>query len=162
MILGMGSANKAVAILITILVVVGSIWHVANLKADLATAQANNEKLEQGIQAQQELIAKMQEDIQTIQNINSELQAQNEKQRQDVQNLSSKFNSGNRDFGAFAAAKPGLVEKLVNKGTVNAMRCIELASGSPLTEQEKNAKTPSEANRECPSLIDTDFKPILN
>jgi hypothetical protein len=100
--------------------------------------------------------------MQAIQDINKELQVQNEKQRQDEQNLSNKFNSGNRHVGAFASAKPGVVEKLVNKGTVNALRCIELASGSPLTEKELSAKTPSEANRECPSLIDTDFKPILN
>jgi len=33
------------------------------------------------------------------------------------------------------------------------MRCIELASGAPLNEKEKNAKTPTEANRECPALI---------
>jgi hypothetical protein len=34
---------------------------------------------------------------------------------------------------------------------------MELASGSPLNEAEKAAKTPMEANRECPSLIDSDY-----
>lgn len=162
MIFGIGTTIKAVAILIVVLVVFGGVWHISNLKADLAISQANNEKLEDGIKSQQELILKMQQDMLAIQNINNELQVQNEKQRQDVQNLSNKFNSGNRDFGAYAAAKPELVEKLVNRGTVNVLRCIELASGSPLNEKEINAKTPSEANRECPSLIDSDFKPIIN
>ena len=159
---GIGGAIKALAILATVLIIAGGLWYVTSLRADLATAQANNEKLEAGISAQQELIAGMQKDIEAIQSINKELQVQNEKQRQDVQNLSNKFNSGSRDFGVFAATKPSVVEKLVNKGTINALRCIELASGAPLNEKEKNAKTPSEANRECPSLIDSDFKPILN
>ena len=50
-----------------------------------------------------------------------------------------------------------MVEKLVNRGTRNALRCMELAAGAPLTEAEKAAKTPMEANRECPSLIDSDY-----
>jgi hypothetical protein len=56
-----------------------------------------------------------------------------------------------------AAEKPAVVEKLVNRGTKNALRCMELAAGAPLTEAEKAAKTPMEANRECPSLINSDY-----
>ena len=31
--------------------------------------------------------------------------------------------------------KPKLVEKLINKGSLRAGRCIEIAGGSPLTEK---------------------------
>ena len=126
-----------------------------NLKADLATSEANNRQLVEATREQNLLIEQMKVDVASIQKANAELQAQNEKQRRDVETLNSKFSK--RDFGALAAEKPEVVERLVNLGTKNAMRCVELASGSPLTEAEKAAKTPMEANRECPSLIDSDY-----
>lgn len=160
--IGIGGAIKAVAALIIVLVVAGGLWYVTNLKSQLAISEMNNEKLEQAVKDQQDLIDSIKRDVAQIQAINNQLQEQNEKQQKDVQALTDKFSGGNRDFGAFAAAKPQVVEKLVNRGTVNALRCIELASGAPLNEKEKNAKTPTEANRECPSLIDSDFSPVVN
>ena len=40
------------------------------------------------------------------------------------------------------------LEKIINKASDSAARCVEIASGSPLTEEELNG-TP---NRECPSF----------
>lgn len=141
--------------LVLIIVIIGALgmggWYVTNLKADLATSEMNNKLLQDGIKDQQALLDQIKKDVEAIQTANKELAEQNEKQREDVKTLTSKFSK--RDFGALAHEKPGVVERLVNRGTVNAMRCLEIASGSPLTEQEKNAKTPTEANRECPSLI---------
>jgi ABC-type bacteriocin/lantibiotic exporter with double-glycine peptidase domain len=135
--------------------VAGGIWYVTNLKADLATSEANNRQLVEATREQNMLIEQMKVDVSSIQKANADLQAQNEKQRRDVETLNSKFSK--RDFGALAAEKPEVVERLVNRGTKNALRCAELASGAPLTEEEKAAKTPMEANRECPSLIDSDY-----
>jgi hypothetical protein len=145
------SIIKYVVILLIVVAIGSGLWYVTNLKADLATSEANNQKLQDGIKEQQMLLEQMQQDVITIQETNKVLQQQNEKQRQDVNNLTSKFDK--RDFGAFAASKPDVVQKLINRGTVNAMRCFELAAGAPLNETELSAKTPSEANRECPSLI---------
>ena len=102
----------------------------------------------------------MQKDITVIQETNKQLAEQNEKQRQDVDALAKKFDK--RDFGVFAIDNSEKAEFLINRGTKNALRCIELASGAPLNETEKNAKSPVEANRECPGLVDPTFKPILN
>jgi hypothetical protein len=33
-------------------------------------------------------------------------------------------------------AKPSLVENIINKGSANAIRCMELASGAELTQEE--------------------------
>ena len=55
---------------------------------------------------------------------------------------------GKHDIGNLAENKPGLVEKIINKASDSAARCMEIASGSPLTEEELNG-TP---NRECPSF----------
>jgi hypothetical protein len=152
---GIGGAIKAIAALIIVVVIAGGVWYVTGLRADLAVSEANSAKLQEGIQQQQALMEQMREDIATIQKTNAELSAQNERQKKDVESLSRKFDK--RDIGALAAEKPEVIEKLVNRGSVNALRCLELASGAPLNDKEKSAKTPTEANRECPGLIDSDY-----
>ena len=146
---------RLVIILAIVGILAGGVWYVTNLKADLATSEANNRQLVEATREQNMLIEQMKQDVASIQKANADLQAQNEKQRQDVETLNSKFSK--RDFGALAAEKPAVVEKLVNRGSKNALRCMELASGAPLTDAEKAAKTPMEANRECPSLIDRNY-----
>ena len=56
------------------------------------------------------------------------------------------------DLGVLANKKPGLVQKIINRATVNANRCFEIESGAKLTEKEKNAKTGKAFNNECPWL----------
>jgi peptidoglycan hydrolase CwlO-like protein len=133
-------------------------WYVTGLRADLAVSEQNNKQLEDGIRQQQALIEQIKTDFELIQSTNQVLQVQNEQQRKDINNLQTKFN----DFGSRAAANPEAAAKAINRGTANALRCIELASGAALNEQEKQAKSPKEANRECPALIDPDFSPSLN
>jgi uncharacterized protein HemX len=157
---GYGAIIKAVVYLVIVLIIAGGAWYVTGLRADLAISEANNTKLQEGIADQQSLISQMQQDIVTIQETNKDLQEQNEKQRQDVDNLAKKFDK--RDFGVFAIDQTEKAEYLINRGTKNVLRCLELASGAPLNEAEKAAKSPTEANRECPSLIDPSFKPIIN
>lgn len=150
-----GIPIKAIIALVIVIVLAGGIWYVTGIRADLAVSEMNNQKLKDGIEAQQELMEQMRNDIAQIQSINKDLQQQNEKQKADVANLAKKFDK--RDIGVLAAEKPELVERLVNRGSTNALRCIEIASGSPLTDAEKNAKTPTEANRECPNLINSNY-----
>jgi cell division protein FtsB len=153
--IGILPAIRMILIVVVVAIIAGGLWYVTNLKADLATSEANNRQLVEATREQNLLIEQMKQDVVAIQQANAELSATVEKQRQDVSTLSSKFSK--RDFGALAAEKPAVVEKLVNRGSKNALRCMELASGAPLNEQERTAKTPMEANRECPSLIDSDY-----
>jgi cell division protein FtsB len=153
--IGILPAIRMILIVVVVAIVAGGLWYVTNLKADLATSEANNRQLVEATREQNLLIEQMKQDVVAIQQANAELSATVEKQRQDVSTLSSKFSK--RDFGALAAEKPAVVEKLVNRGSKNALRCMELASGAPLNETERAAKTPMEANRECPSLIDSDY-----
>lgn len=155
---GIGNVIKAVVYLVIVLLIAGGLWYVTNLKASLAISEQNNQKLEDGIKQQQQLLENMQKDIAQIQETNKQLQAENARQKADVENLANKFQKN--DLGVLATTKPALVEKLVNRGTVNVLRCLEIASGSPLNEKEKNAKTPQEANRECPGLIDPNYTPV--
>jgi hypothetical protein len=158
--IGIGGAIKAIVALIIIAAVGVGGWYLLNLKADLAVSEMNNQKLQEGIKAQQDLLEQQQKDIADIQEKNKELAEQNEKQKKDVDSLSKKFQK--RDIGQRAVENPELVEKLVNRGTENVLRCVELASGAPLNEKEKAAKTPLEANRECPSLINPSYSSTPN
>lgn len=149
--IGIGGSIKALVALVVIVTVVGGLYYITGLRADLAVAEENSRKLEEGIKTQQALIEQMKVDIAHIQEVNNQISRQNEDLQKDKETLSTKFSK--RDFGALAAEKPSVVEKLVNRGTSNVIRCLELASGAPLNEKELAAKTPTEANRECPSLI---------
>jgi ABC-type bacteriocin/lantibiotic exporter with double-glycine peptidase domain len=153
--MGILSAIRMILIVVVVTIIAGGLYYVINIKADLATSEANNRQLVEATREQNLLIEQMKQDVAAIQQANAELQQQNERQRRDVETLNSKFSK--RDFGALAAEKPAVVEKLVNRGSRNALRCMELAAGAPLTEEERAAKTPMEANRECPSLIDSDY-----
>ena len=77
----------------------------------------------------------------------------------DLENLDKRFNKKNRDVGKLAIAKPDAIQRITNKGSANATRCIEIASGSPLTEEEKNATKKSEINTECPSIANPNYVP---
>ena len=160
---GVGAIVRAVTALVIAAIVAGGVWYVMNLKADLAVSEMNAERLKDGIRDQQALMEQMRQDIAKIQTINQDLQASSARYRADVDALSKKFSQdarGNpRDFGQFAAERPDLVEKLVNRGTRNAMRCLEIASGSPRTEQELAAKNASEINKECPAIANPNYRP---
>lgn len=148
-------------VLVTV-VVVGFHW-ISGLRADLATSQANAEKLKQAVESQQETIAQMREEQEKIRAMNRAVNDQVARQNNDVNALRDRFNANaqgqKRDWGKTAAEKPALVERAVNRGTVNALRCLEIASGSPLTEAEKNATKPDEINKECPAIANPNYKP---
>ena len=150
---GIGGAIKAIVALIIVLIVAAGGYFLINLKADLAIAQENSRKLEEGVRLQNEAMAQMRADQEKIKQLNNELNT----------TIKYRFSVGadgqKREFGKSAAAKPASLERAVNRGTVNALRCLEIASGAPLTEAEKNATKPSEINRECPSLANPNYKP---
>jgi hypothetical protein len=79
--------------------------------------------------------------------------------KKDLDDLDKRFNKGERDIGKLALERTGAIERIINKGSENAKRCIEIASGSPLTEQEKNATKKSEINPECPSFANPSYIP---
>lgn len=154
---GISGSIKAIVALIIVLIVAGGIYYITGLRANLAVAAENELKLTRAIETQQAVVKQMQVDIEAQRNINAELSAAVKRQQQDISDLTDKFNVNargeKRDFGAIAAAKPRVVERLVNNGSRNALRCLELASGAPLNEKEKNAKTSKDLNPECPGLV---------
>jgi Sec-independent protein translocase protein TatA len=163
---GAGGAIKMIAALIIVLVVAGGFFYLSNLQASLAISQENSKKLADGIKTQQEAITKMQEDQQKIKDLNNELNTTIKLQNKDMENLKDRFSTNaagdKRDFGKAAAAKPTSLERAINRGTANALRCLEIASGASLTEAELKATKPSEINRECPNIANPNYKPAGN
>ena len=130
--IGILPAIRMLLIVVVVTIIAGGLWYVINIKADLATSEANNRQLVEATREQNLLLEQMKQDVAAIQQANAELQQQNEKQRRDVETLNSKFSK--RDFGALAAEKPEVIERLVNRGSKNALRCMELAAGAPLND----------------------------
>ena len=160
---GTSAMIKVVAALIMVVIFAVGGWWITGLRADLAVSQENSRKLIESIDKQQEAIKKMQEEQEKIRQINNDLNTTIKLQNKDVENLRDRFSQNakgeNRDFGKTAVAKPQSLERAVNRGTVNAVRCLEIASGAPLTDLEKNATKPNEINRECPTLANPNYKP---
>lgn len=162
--MGIIATIRIVAGLLITAIVSAGLWYITNLKGDLVQARENQVKLEQSIKSQQELIVQMKQDLLDIQKSNRELNEIAARLRGDAEALSKKFRQDatgqGRDFGTLAKARPALVESLVNRGTKNALRCLELASGAPHTKEELAARTSSEINRECPAIANPNYRPV--
>lgn len=162
--MGITAAVRAIVALIVIAIIAVGLWYVMNLKADLVQARENEARLIEAVKDQKELMQQMAQDVRDIQKANRELNETAERLRGDAEALSKKFKSdaqGNsRDFGTLAREKPELVQRLVNRGTRAAMRCLEIASGAPHTKEELEAKSASEINRECPAIANPNYKPL--
>jgi predicted negative regulator of RcsB-dependent stress response len=63
------------------------------------------------------------------------------------------------DLGVLAQRKPKLIEKIVDKGTKDVLRCYEILTGSALTEDEINATKKSQTNTSCPDIANPNYIP---
>ena len=124
----------------------GGYLYVQKLQKDNATLKSNQIKLESAVEDQKNVIESQAEDFKKIRNTLDKLEIEKAKLEKDKQDLSKRL--GKHDIGNLAENKPGLVERIINGASKSASRCVEIASGSPLTEEELNG-TP---NRECPSF----------
>lgn len=162
---GATAAVRMIAVLIIVVICAAGLWYVTGLRADLAISQDNARKLTDAVDQQQAAISQMRQEQQQIRDANNQLNTTIQLQNKDLTNLQDRFTQNaageKRDFGKTAAARPEALERAVNRGTQNALRCLEIASGSPLTEAEKAATKPSEINRECPNIANPLYKPAV-
>ena len=133
--------------------------YVMKLRSDNAILQANQIQLELSIESQKQVIQKQKEDFGKILEANKKMNKLVSNLQKDIDALDKRFNKGARDFGKLALEKPKLIEKIVNRGSERAPRCVEIAGGSPLTEKELLATKKSEINTECPSIANPNYEP---
>jgi regulator of replication initiation timing len=153
---------KLVMVGILVSSLAGAGLYVMKLRSDNAILKANQIKLEEAVASQQEVIEQQKADFETIMAANKKLQVTRDILQKELQNLDDKFNKTNasgkkRDIGDLAVNRPESVERVINRASDNALRCVEIAMGSPLTEKEINAVKPSEINSECPSLANPNY-----
>ena len=124
----------------------GGYWYVQKLQKDNAILKSNQVKLETAVAESNQVIEQQSKDLKKIRSTLKEVEELNDRLQEDKNSLNKRL--GKHDIGNLAENKPGLVEKIINKASDSAARCVEIASGSQLTEEELNG-TP---NRECPSF----------
>lgn len=145
----------------------GGVAYVYKIKADLATSEANNAKLESSVEEQKAVIAQQVLDMDNIRTAMKEQEQLAKKLNASIEDLRDKFHKVNasgkkRDIGNLAEKKPKLMQRAINRGTKNALRCMEIAMGADLTEKEKNAVKKSQINPECPDIANPKYVPYGN
>ena len=121
---------------------------IQKLTENNAALEENNKTLETANEQNLSTIKDLEESYEEVQKNYEILQTRFQEIRS--QNNELKERLGNHELGALAAAKPELVENIINNASENALRCFELLSGAPLNEEELNAKNPRQFNSECP------------
>ena len=139
--------------------VIGAGVYVMKLQKDNAILKENAVKLESAISEQKALVEKQQKDFKEILQANAEMNELVNTLKKDLDDLDKRFSKKDRDFGKLAIDRTKVIEKIMNKGGDNAARCLEIASGSPLTDEEINATKKSEINPECPSIANPNYTP---
>ena len=151
-----------IKIIVTLLLLAGAAGgfaYVQKLRADNAVLKINQEKLETAVSEQQTLIENQKKDFEDILDANKKMNELVSVLKKDLEDLDKRFNKKNRDVGKLAIAKTESIERITNGASALAMRCVEIASGSPLTEDEKNATKKSQINSECPSIANPNYVP---
>ena len=153
-----GYAKMAIT-LVMIIGIGGALIYVFKLRADNAVLKANNLVLEQSVESQKMVIEQQKKDFETILETNKKLTTLSNNLQQELNDLDKRFTKGDRDIGKTAIAKDKVIQRIINKASAAALRCVEISSGSPLTEKEINATKKSEINRECPSIANPNYVP---
>ena len=139
--------------------VIGAGAYVIKLQRDNVILKENAVKLESAISEQKQVIENQKKDFAEILEANKKINELVNNLKKDLDDLDKRFSKKDRDIGKLAIERTGAIERVINKGADNAARCIEIASGSPLTEEEKNATKKSEINPECPSIANPKYIP---
>lgn len=124
----------------------------------LAALIENNAKLELAVQTSEAALKSVQEDLKRANEETQKVNAEFSKIRAQNNVLANKLSR--HDLGILGAAKPALVEKIINKASAKVGRCFELLSGAELTEEEKNATSEKAFNSECPWLWAGRVQPV--
>jgi hypothetical protein len=135
----------------------GGWTYMEKLRADNHVLQINQEvlkenelKLNDAIAEQQAVIVEKQRQAEQIQTANAALRTETSRLNSEKKNLAKKL--GRHELDILAQNKPGLVARVINRASDNALRCFEVLTGSPLTHDELQADKPSLYNRECPTI----------
>ena len=155
----MGAKLAIIFFFLTVGMAGAGVWYYNDTQERLAILQENNAKLETAVQTNEQALAAQTAAFESMRVQNEKLQ----KEWTEINNRNRSLENrlSRHDIGAAGVAKPGLTEKVLNNATKNAQRCLEIFSGSPLTEKELSATKPSEINNECWRTANPNFDPNI-
>ena len=156
---GLFGQVKMVFTIIMLLGVAGGGAYVLKLRGDNAILKGNQVKMEQALETQTKFIEQQKKEYEAILKANQEVNKLVGNLKKDIDDLDKRFNKGTRDLGKTAMERPEAMERIVNKASDKALRCVEIAGGAKLTEAEKTATKKSEINSECPAIANPAYKP---
>ena len=156
---GLFGQVKMVFTIIMLLGLAGAGAYVLKLRGDNAILKGNQVKMEQALETQTKFIEDQKRDFEAIMKANQEVNKLVGNLKKDIDDLDKRFNKGTRDLGKTAMERPEAMERIVNKASDKALRCVEIAGGAKLTEAEKTATKKSEINSECPAIANPAYKP---
>tara|TARA_B000000532_G_C18822067_1_gene386381 strand:+ start:339 stop:836 length:498 start_codon:yes stop_codon:yes gene_type:complete len=137
----------------------GAYWYYNDTQEKIKILTENNAKLESAVETNEQALKAQTAAFESMQKQNAKLQ----KEWTEINNRNRSLENrlSRHDIGASGVAKPSLTEKILNNATKNAQRCLEIFSGSPLTEKELSATKPSEINNECWRTANPNFDPNI-
>ena len=153
----MFSSIRMIFAVLLITGIAGAGMYVMKLRSDNAILKANQLKLETAVAEQNKVLEQQEKDFKAIMESNKKLNVLINTFKKDLQDLDKRFTKKNRDIGKLAIDRTKSIERIINKGSANAQRCVELASGAEHTEAELKATLKSEINPECPSLANPNY-----
>lgn len=130
---------------------------IATLTANNATLVANAQTLVEANNQNLKTIDSLQQSYRQVEQQFSQLQSEFQVIR--LQNNELRDKLGRHELDVLAAAKPQLVENIINSASKDALRCFELLSGAPLNEKEREATNEKQFNSECPWLYNDRVSP---
>ena len=121
----------AIGLGIALLIVAGAFYWYFNwsqeemglLREDVATERANVARLKGAIEVQKQTITMLEEARKTDQAAVLQLSAQNQSYQEEVNRIRKKF--AKHDLDRLSLAKPGLIERIINKGTAKVFKEFE-------------------------------------
>jgi chromosome segregation ATPase len=143
---------KLAGLLLVVIAVMAGIgyWYYTDTQERIAILQENNAKLEIAVQTNEQALESLQADYAAAQIELTKINEAYAEIRRQNDRLANKL--ADMDLGLLAQERPESMERAVDRGTINANRCFEILSGSPLTEEEQNAEDGEDFNKECPWL----------
>lgn len=146
--MGIGIKVAIAAILFSI--VSGGYFYIQALEGKLEAAAEVQQRMEGVITQQKAQMDRQNEDMQKMQEINADVSKKFMESQKEASDLRTKVSAPR--LTAASIANAGDMEMKINRGTKSAFRCNEIATGAPLTKDEKAG---SIKNTICPELIST-------
>ena len=141
---------KLIGLAVLVAGAVSLYFYVQSLRSELRAEAEGRTKLESVVDAQKQVMDRVTASIELMREVNARVALEIASVRADNRDLEKKFTETSagkrRDLDTLASKKPKLIETRINNGTREALRCNEIATGSPVLPEDR-------ANKICPGLV---------